>query len=146
MLASVDAAPTRMSSTRSCAICSWSLSRSGASATDRLRRPHLLRVDLLPGPAFVDARDLALGGVVLGDREIRRGADLLRDGRNPFDEVLESRPCRDRLPPVEVEQVAREAPADRTPHVLLEQPVRQVRQRLALVVRPQAARRERVTQ
>ena len=46
----------------------------------------------------------------------------------------------------EVDQLAREAVADRAPEVLLEQAVRQVRQRLALVERARDPRRQRVAE
>src|SRR4029077_6674554 len=60
------------------------------SATDRLRCADLLGVDLLEGRAFLEALDLALGGIPVGDCEIRRSPDLVRDGRYPLDQLLDS--------------------------------------------------------
>ena len=60
------------------------------------------------------------------------------------DELLETRARRDRLSAVEVDQLAREAVANRAPEVLLEQPMRPRRQRLALVERARNPRGQRV--
>ena len=73
------------------------------------------------------------------DREARRRAP--RRPAHPLDELLEPRARRDRLAPLEVDQLAREPVADRAPEVLLDQPARQVRQRLALVERTRDPRR-----
>ena len=48
-----------------------------SSPTDPLRCADLLGVDLLERRSLLEARDLALGRVPLGHREIRRRADLL---------------------------------------------------------------------
>src|SRR3990170_2048021 len=62
---------TSTSETLSCPICSASSSGVGvrsSSATDTLRRPDLLGVDLLERPALLEAGDLPLGGVPLRAR------------------------------------------------------------------------------
>src|SRR3954468_15586747 len=138
----------RNCSTAKEASCSWSasMSTSGSwsSATDRLSATHLLSVDLLEARPLLDPCDLPLGGVRIRDREERRGTDPPRQGRDPVEEILEPLPRRHRLAPLEVEELAAEPVAKRAPEVLLEQPVRQVRQRFALVERARAARGKRV--
>ena len=61
-------------------------------------------------------------------------------------ELLDSVARGNRLAALEVEQLAGEPVADRPPHVLLEQAVRQDRQRLALVEGASAANGERVAE
>jgi hypothetical protein len=112
-----------------------------SSATDRDAR--LLGVDLLEGRPLLEAGDLALGGVALGDGEVRGGADLLRHGRHPLEQALEPCPRRQDVSALEVDQLAGEPVADRAPHVLLDQAVRLVRGRLAFVVRTRDPGRER---
>src|SRR5579884_1277667 len=107
-------------------------------------RAHLLGEDLLGRGALVVACDLALGSVPLGNREPFGRSELLRDRAHPLDELLEPGPRRHRLAAVEVDQLAGEAVPDRAPEVLLQQPVRQVGQRLALVERAGDPRRQRV--
>src|SRR5438045_544692 len=107
------------------AFCSSSTSCSGVmSAGDSLTGRHLLGEDLLHRRALFLARDLPLGGVALRDREPRRDTELVRDRLHPFDELLESCACRNRLAALEVDQLARESPANCAPEVLLEQAVR----------------------
>src|SRR5664279_3345746 len=117
---------------------------SGSSATDRLSHAHLLSVDLLQAGALVEPRDLPFGGVALGDVQERRRADLVRDRRDPVEELLDPRACVHLLAAGEVEQLAREAVADRPPQVLFEETVRQARQRLAFVERAGTASGEAV--
>src|SRR5712691_4960802 len=118
-------------SLRSSSTTSWAV----GSAGDSLTGPNLFGEDLLHRRALLVARDLPLRGVPLRDREPLRRAELIGDGLHPFDELLEPRPGGDRLAALEVDQLSREAPADRAPEVLLEQPVRPRRERLALVER-----------
>src|SRR5947209_17495524 len=121
------------------------MSTSGSwSSANAFSCPHLLSVDLLEGRALLEPRDLPFGGIRIRDREERRSADLGRDGSDPVEEVFAPLPGGDRRAAVEVEQLAAEPVTDRTPEVLLEQAVREVRQRLTLVVRACAARCERV--
>src|SRR5438552_11756445 len=114
------------------------------SSANALSCPHLLGVNLLQRRALVEAGALALRGILLRDGEEGRRADLVRHRGDPLEQLLDARPRRHRLAAVEVDQLAGEPVADRAPQVLLEQPVRVVRQRLALVVRPRDARRKRV--
>src|SRR5260370_19003348 len=89
-------------------------------------------------------RDLAFRGVALRDREPRRRTELVGDRLYPLHELLDARTGADRLPALEVDQLAREPEADRAPQILLEQPVRPRGQRLALVERARDSRRERI--
>src|SRR5688572_12851536 len=104
----MSATPTLSSASRS----SSSVGSCGSSATDRLGRPHLLGVDLRERRTVLEALDLALRRVLLRDREVRRGADLLGGGQHPFDELLEALPRRDRLAAGEVDELARKPPPD----------------------------------
>src|SRR5579864_142029 len=125
----------RSSSTTSCAL---------GSAGDSLTGPYLLGEDLLHRRALLVGRDLPLGGVPLGNRKPRRRAELVRDRLHPLEELLDARACRDRLAPLEVDQLSGEPVPDRPPEIFLEQPVRPRRQRLALVERTRDPRGERV--
>src|SRR5206468_9298306 len=109
-------------------------SRSSSSATDPLSRPNLLGVDGFERRTLLEARDLALGGIALRDREIRARADLVGHGLHPREQGLQPGARRNRLAAAEVDELTGEAVADRAPDVLLDQPVRQVRQRFAFVV------------
>src|SRR5262249_16388646 len=61
------------------------------------RRSDLLRVDLVERPALLVPRDLALGAVALGDRQVGGSADLLRDREDPFDQALDPGACGQHL-------------------------------------------------
>src|SRR5579871_1546635 len=91
---------------------------------------------------FLVPGDLLLGGVLLGNGEEVGGAELLRDRAHPLEEVLEASARRDRRAAREVDQLTREPEADRAPEVLLDQPVRKLGERLALVDRACDARGE----
>ena len=105
---------------------------------------YQIHEDFPYGCAFLLLRDLTLGGVSLGNREEVGGAELFRDRPHPVDELLEPRAGRDGGAALEVDELARQAVADRAPEVLLDEPVRQLGQRLALVERARDARGERV--
>src|SRR5206468_7091301 len=107
-------------SLRSSSTTSWAV----GSAGDSLTGPNLFGEDLFHRRALVVARDLPLGGVSLGNRQPRRRSELVGDRLHPFDELLEPRTRGDRLAALEVDQLSREAEADRAPEILLEQPVR----------------------
>src|SRR4051812_30190648 len=81
-------------------------------------RMQLFREDLAERRALGVARDLPFGGVALGDREEVGRAELLRDRPDPVDELLETRPRSDGSAAVEVDELTREAVADRAPEVL----------------------------
>src|SRR5438128_27700 len=85
-----------------------------------LARAGELRVDLARGQAFLQPRVLALRGVLQRNRELTRDAELLRDRQSPLDQRLDPSPRRHRFAALEVDQLAREAVADRAPEVLLE--------------------------
>src|SRR5215218_1356190 len=118
----------------------------GVSAANGLLRPHLLRVDLLERRALLVPGDLALRGVRSRDREKRGHADLVGDGLYPLDQLFHALALLHQLARLEINEVPRQAPADRTPEVLLDQPVRRERERLALVERPCGADGEGVAQ
>src|SRR5439155_5297792 len=65
---------------------------------------------------------------------------------DPLQQALEVRASRADVTACEIDQLAREPVADRPPEVLFDQPVRMVRQRLALVERPCNPGRERVAE
>src|SRR5213076_1773904 len=133
--------------TLSFASSAWSSSTSCCSSSDnRDARLHLLGVDLLERRAGIVPRDLALRRVRRRDAEIRGRTDLLRRGLNPLEQALEVRACGTGLAGLEVDQLAREAVADRTPEVLLDQAVRVVGERLALVERVRDADGQRVAE
>src|SRR5262245_1434025 len=109
-------------------ICSW----VGSSATDGLPDEYLCGEGLADGGALVDARELPLRRVRRRHGEVRRGADLLGHRQGPLGELLEPGARREHTPGPELDQLAREAEADRAPEVLLDQPPRVARQRLAV--------------
>src|SRR4051812_33170918 len=120
------------SSPSSCASSSASLGCcASSSATDHVARLDLLGVDVLQRPALLDARDLPLGGVRRRHRELK--PELVSDHCDPLRHPLELGPRGPDIEHAGIEQAAREPVADRAPHVLLDQPRRRVRQRLALV-------------
>src|SRR4051812_4111986 len=125
---------------RSSSTTSWAV----GSAGDSLTGPDLLGEDLFHRRALLVTGDLPLRGVPLGDCEPRRCTELVGDRLYPFEELLDPRAGRDRLTALEFDQLSREAVADRAPEVLLEQPVRPGRERLALVDRARDACGERV--
>src|SRR6185437_4655444 len=107
-----------------------------ASATDTFSRPaHELGEDIAMRAELPLTLVLPLGRIRRRDGEEGRCADLTRNGRHPLDQRLDPRPRRNDLASHEVDQPAAEPVADRAPQVLLDQPVRQVGQRLALVDR-----------
>src|SRR5438876_401007 len=88
--------------------CSSENPASLGSASDSLTGPHLLREDLLHRRALLMARDLTLRRVPFRYRKPGRSAELLGDRLHPLDELLEARPCRNRLAAFEVDQLARQ--------------------------------------
>src|SRR5436305_2486758 len=121
--------------------------RAAVSRSGRADVPaNLFLEDLVRRGALLVAPDLPLGRVPLGDREPLRCAELLGDRPHPVDEPLEARSGRYRFAAREVDELAREAVADRPPQVLLDQPVRQVGQRLALVERAGDPRSQRIAE
>src|SRR6266849_4980283 len=112
------------SSSTSCAAVGAEGSPSGGSAGDSLTGPDLLGEDLLHRRTLGVSGHLPLGGVPLRNREPVRGSELLGDRLHPFDELLEPGARGDRLAALEVDQLARQPPANRPPEVLLEQTVR----------------------
>src|SRR5687768_2795195 len=50
---------------------------------------HLLRVDVVEGRALLEAVDLALGGVALGQDDVRRSTGLFGRRLHPLDQLLE---------------------------------------------------------
>src|SRR5215212_5870159 len=110
-----------------CSSCPGCSCFGGCSCSaNPLTRLDLLRVDLLERRSVLVAGDLPLGRVLLGHAEERRGADLVRDRRDPFEQLLDPRAGGDRLTALEVDELTRQPVADRAPEVLLEQAVRQV--------------------
>src|SRR3954464_12055108 len=107
-----------------------------ASATDALSRAaHELGEDIAMRAELHLTLVLTLGRIRRRDGEERCSADLARNGLHPLDQCLDARTRRNDLASLEVNQPAAEPVADRAPQVLLDQPVRQVGQRLALVDR-----------
>src|SRR6476659_690759 len=131
-------------------ICSSSSSgdssSGGRSATDCLFRAYLLGVDLLKRCTLREPGDLPLGRVRSRDREVLGRAQLLRDGLHPLDQLLDRGAGGTNLVGPQVDELAAETPADRTPEVLLDVAVRRQEQLLALVDRTCNARSERVGQ
>src|SRR3954447_10059506 len=118
-----------------------------ASATDALSRTaHELGEDVAMRAELHLTFVLTLGRIRRRDGEERRSADLARNGLHPLDQRLDARTRRNDLASLEVDQPAAEAVADRAPQVLLDQPVRQVRQRLALIDRAREPGAESVDQ
>src|SRR4029079_736796 len=109
------------------------------SAARRHGGAYLLGVDLGEVRALSTPCDLALRGVPLGQAQPGRGADLLGDGQHPLQEPLDPRPRGYDVTVLQVDQLPGEPVADRTPRVLLDQAVRVLRERLALVERSRAA-------
>src|SRR5215218_8941180 len=109
-----------------------------------LLRTDLFGVDLLQCRALLVARDLPLRRIRRGHRQERRRADLLGNRLHPLDQLLDPLALVDELTGLEIDEVTTEAPADRPPEVLLDQPVRGKRQRLTLVQRTRRPRGERV--
>ena len=92
--------------------------------------PHFMLKEIFDQPQglrdTIMPRDLPLGRVGRGDREVGGAAELLGDGQHPLDEPLEVRARRAHLAAREVDQLAAQAVADRAPEVLLDQPVLEV--------------------
>src|SRR5665647_362873 len=110
-----------------------------SSATYPLRPLDQLGVDLLQtGPLF-ETRNLTLGRILLGNGQERRRAELLGDRHDPLYQFLDGGPGRAHVAASQVDHLAREAPANRTPEVLLDHPVRLPDERLALVYGPGTA-------
>src|SRR5262249_10075595 len=76
--------------------------------------------------------------------EERRAAELLRHGQHPLDQALELGPSGANLERVEVDQLSREAVANRPPEVLLDPAVGPLGESLPLVVGPGDTRAQRV--
>src|SRR5579884_1710722 len=93
------------------------------SACDSLTGGHLLREDVFHRGSFLVAGDLPLRGVALGNREPLRCPELVRDRLDPLDELFEPRARGNRLAPLQIDQLAGEPVADRTPEILLQQAV-----------------------
>src|SRR3954462_1777154 len=110
------------------------------SANDGLLGADLLGIDLLERRALLVTSDLPLRRVCIRNREVRACAELVCDRQHPLDELGERRPGRAPAPAREVDELAGEPVADRPPEVLLDEPVRKVRERLALVEGPRDAR------
>src|SRR5256884_1595494 len=105
-----------------------------------------LREDI---PVRTELRDplvLPLGGVRRRHREVRRRTDLVGDGEHPFDQRLDPRASRDDLAALEVDQSVAQSMPDRAPHVLLDEPVREIRKFLPFVERACEPRPEGVDQ
>src|SRR5262249_13174214 len=127
------------------ALRSSSISASAlTSASDSVTGSHLLSEDLFHRPALLVSRDLPLRGVSLGNRKPAACAELVRHGLHPLEQLLDPCTRRNRRAALEVEELAGETPAQRAPEVLLEQPVRPRRERLALVERTRDACGERI--
>src|SRR5215470_13002684 len=75
---------------------------SRPSSANPLTCLHLLSVDLRERSPLLEPRALALGGVQRRHREVRGGADLVGDGSDPVDELLQPCPSRYRLAALEV--------------------------------------------
>src|SRR4051794_26162141 len=107
-----------------------------ASATDALSRAaHELREDIAMRAELHLTLVLTFRRIRRRDGEEGRRADLDRNGLPPLDQRLDPCTRRNDLASFEVDQPAAEPVANRAPQVLLDQPVRQVGQRLALVDR-----------
>src|SRR5580765_35970 len=117
------------------------------SATDALSRPaHELGEDVAMRAELSLTLVLTLGRIRRRDGEEGRGANLTRNRLHPFDQRLDPRARRNDLASLEVDQLATEPVADRSPQVFLDQTVRQVGQRLALVDRAREPGAEGVDQ
>src|SRR6266542_4609506 len=118
---------------------------STSSATDELpRSPHELGENVAVRAELLEPCVLPLCGVRVWDSEVRRGADLLRDRQYPLDQRLDPGARGHDLSALEVDQAVAETVPDRAPHVLLDQAMRQVRERLALVESAREAGAKRV--
>src|SRR5581483_6962099 len=120
--------------------------RPRRSTGDALAGGDLLGEDLLDGRAFPVPRDLTLGCVPIREREPRRRAELVRDRPHPLEQLLEPRTRRNGLAPLEVDEITRHPPPQRTPEVFLEQPVRMRWQGLLLVEGARDASCERIAE
>src|SRR5918994_4536199 len=120
---------------------------STLSATNALPRPaHELGEDGPMRLKLFEACVLTLGRVRLRDGQVGRGTDLLCHRQHPFDQGLDAGAGRYDLAALEVDQPIRQTMADRAPHVLLDQTVREIEQRLALVERTCETRTQSVHQ
>src|SRR6478672_9600453 len=100
------------SSCRSSSARSSTVGSRGASSANPLTRADLLAVDLDERRTLVVSRPLALGRVLGRHAEVRCRADLVRDGRDPLQQLLDPRTGRYRLAALEVDQLAGEPVAD----------------------------------
>src|SRR5204862_117535 len=73
------------------------ITKCRGNLTDRLARANLLGIDLGQARALLVAGDLALCGVLRRDGQVRRGADLICDRRDPLDQLLDPPARRNRL-------------------------------------------------
>src|SRR5580765_317683 len=92
-------------------------SSSSCSSADSLTCDPLHGVDLLQRRPILPPRLLPLGRVRRRDVQKGGGACLLRDRVDPLDQRLDPRPGGNGLAAVEVDQLAGEPPANRSPHV-----------------------------
>src|SRR5690348_3887555 len=100
---------------------------------DALRRAHELGEHGPVRAELVEARVLSLRRVRDGDGEVRSRADVTGNGLDPLDQLLDARARRQDIPACEVDQLAGKPVANRAPGVLLDQAMRQRRERLAVV-------------
>src|SRR5918996_3109531 len=121
----------RSSFASSRAICSSVGSRSD---TDRLE--DLVRVDLSEHGTALVTSDLALRRTDARDAEEGSCPQLLRNGKHPLEQFLETRPCRPHAACVEVDELTAESVADGAPKVLLDQAARVNRKHLPVVESP----------
>src|SRR5262249_24606998 len=147
--ASVETLVSRNCATSICRIASARSSSDGSfgsSPANPVTRSHLLGVDLRERRTLLVPGPLPLGCILHRHGANRGGADLVGDRRDPFEELLD--PCArgDRLPPLEVDQLARESVSDRPPEVLLEQAPRDLPLRFAVVDRARTPGCERVAE
>src|SRR5918996_5659734 len=116
-----------MFSTRSFASSSASASASCSSSTglcsDTDGLQHLASIDGLETLAGLAEGDLALRRVAFRDGEIRGNAELVGDGRDPPEQLLEPLSRREHLTPFQVDEALREPMTNRPPEVLLDQVV-----------------------
>src|SRR5690349_14248550 len=103
------------------------------------------RVDLLQGRAVVVVRELALGRVRSGHRQIVSCAELLGNGCDPLEQPLQMSPGRTDVSAREVDQLTGQAVANSAPEVLLDQPMWIVGKRLSLIERAGDPCRQPVT-
>src|ERR687888_130095 len=105
----------------SSAIASATCSSSTGPCSDTDGLQHLASIDGLDALARLAERDLALRRVALRDSEIWGKAELVGDGRDPLEQLLDPLPRREHFAPLQVDEALGEPVADRPPEVLLDQ-------------------------